>query len=196
MLEALTKRPESFGVEEITAMRAAGHERAAIEDAAAVGAVFACALRLADCLGFEVPRRAGVGLTRRYLTGAGYAPTGSRGAGPRRYAEGWAALRRATLTTPGHSPPELRERIYAWVERDARSADAEPAELPERYRRLVTKASRSAYQVSDEDIEALLHECEEGELFELIVAISTAAGATRYAIAMDALDVEPGSAGQ
>jgi hypothetical protein len=189
MLEALMRRPESFGAAQVERMREAGHDRFAIEDAVAVGTMFACITRVADALGFAYPNTPTQGMTARYLLGAGYAPAPARLAGARRYAEAWAKLEGTVQTTPGHTEPALRRRVSAWIERDARGRDAELGDLPDELRPLLAKASRNAYQITDEDIATLLGRgWHEGAVFEMVVVIAVAAGASRYAIAMDALD--------
>jgi hypothetical protein len=190
MLEELTRRPERFAAAQFERMREAGHDRRAMEDAAAVAGLFATLTRIADCLGFAYPNPSSKEMTaRRLLSAAGYGSMPAELAGPRRYAQLWADLKRAVETTPGHTEPELRQRVYAWTERDARSADAELDALPRELHTLLRKASRTAYQVADEDIDVLLeHGWKQAAVFEIVIALASSAGATRYAIAMDALD--------
>jgi alkylhydroperoxidase family enzyme len=189
MLEALMLNPERFGAEQFEPMRAAGHDRIAMEDAVAVGAMFAAITRIADCLGFEHPNTATQKMTTRYLLGVGYGPATAELVGPHRFARVWADLRHAVLTTPGHGDAKLREQVYEWIERDARRADAKLDELPRELQALVGKASRKAHAIDDEDMNALLRQgWDEAGAFEIVVAISSAAGASRYAIAMEAID--------
>jgi hypothetical protein len=189
MLEALMLHPENFGVEQFAAMREAGHDRIAMEDAIAVGAMFATITKIADCLGFEYPNSATKKMTARYLLGAGYGPSTAPLQGSRRYAKPWAELEQAVKTTPGNADPKLRQQVYAWIERDARTADASLGELPGALQGLVRKASRKAHEITDEDITGLLRQrWDEGAVYEIVVAIATAAGAVRYAIAMDVVD--------
>jgi alkylhydroperoxidase family enzyme len=190
MLEELTRRPERFAAAQLQRMHEAGHDRVAIEDAAAVAGLFATLTRIADCLGFVYPSPASKKMAAaRLLSAAGYGPMPAELRGPRRYAQLWADLKRAVETTPGQSKPELRAQVYAWIERDTRSADAVLDELPRELQTVVRKASRIAYQVSDDDVAALLEQgWTQAAVFEIVVALASAAGATRYAIAMDALD--------
>jgi alkylhydroperoxidase family enzyme len=193
MLEALMRRPESFGAavpaKEFERMREAGHDRVAMEDAVAVGTMFACITRVADSLGFAYPNAGTQAMTARRLLGAGYAPVPAELRGDRRFAEAWSSLAQAVQTTPGHAEPELRQRVFAWIDRDARRADADLDELPRELQGLVRKASRNAYTITDEDIAALLGQgWHEGAVFEIVVAIAASAGASRYSIAMDAID--------
>jgi hypothetical protein len=189
MLEVLMKRPERCGVAQLEPMRAAGHDRIAMEDAVAVGAMFACILRVADSLGFEYPNSVTQEMAARYLLGNGYGPSPGELVGARRYAKLWADLQRAVEMTSGHSKPELRRQVFVWIERDARTADAELDELPSQLHTLLLKGSRTAYQITDQDIAELLrHGWDEGAVFEIVVALATSAGATRYAIAMEAID--------
>ena len=184
------RRPESFGPAQLEPMRAAGHDRVAIEDAVAVGAMFACILRVADSLGFAYPNSITQDMAARYLLGKGYGPSPSELVGARRYAKLWGDLQQAVENTPGHTEPELRKQVYAWIERDARNADAQLSELPSDLHTLIRKGSRNAYQISDEDIAALLAKgWRDGAVFEVVVAMATSAGATRHAIAMDAIDL-------
>lgn len=181
--------PERFGPAQLKPMRAAGHDRVAMEDAVAVGAMFACILRVADSLGFAYPNSATREMAARYLLGNGYGPSPGELLGRRRYAKLWDELRQAVESTPGHTKAELRRQVFAWIERDARTADAELSELPSDLHALIGKGSRNAYQISDEDIAALLgNGWQEDAVFEIVVAMATSAGATRYAIAMDAID--------
>lgn len=183
------RRPESFGAAQVERMREAGHDRLSMEDAVAVGTMFACITRVADSLGFAYPNATSQAMTARRLLGAGYGPMPAELRGPRRFAAAWADLKRAVETTPGHAEPELRQRVFAWIERDARSADADLGELPSELHGLIRKASRNAYQITDEDIAALLEQgWHEGAVFEIVVAIAASAGASRYAIAMNAID--------
>jgi hypothetical protein len=194
MLESLMLHPESFRAEQFEAMRAAGHDRVAMEDAVAVGAMFACITRLADCLGFEHPNTQTKKMTTRYLLGAGYGPSPGQLHGPRRFAQLWAELARAVVTTPGNAKPPMRRQVYEWVERDARSGDANLRDLPQELQGLVAKGSRSAHEVTDDDITAMLRKgWDEGGVWEIIVALASSAGATRYAIAMDAIDALEGA---
>lgn len=188
LLRALMRAPEHFGPAQLERARAAGLERSAIEDAIAVGSTFACITRVADGLGFPAPNaRSRTMATKRLLGGYGAPPVERSGA--RRYAAAWDRLVRAVLTTPGHAEPALREQVFAWVERDARSADVALDELPAALHVLVRKGSRNAHTIGDEDIAALLAAgWHERAVFELILALACAAGSTRYAIAMDALD--------
>jgi alkylhydroperoxidase family enzyme len=189
MLESLMRRPESFDATQFERMREAGHDRVAMEDAVATGAMFACITRVADSLGFPHPNAATRKLAARYLLGAGYGSAPAELRGPRRFAQAWANLQRAVEATPGHAEPELRQRVFAWIDRDARGADADLDELPRDLHGLIRKVSRNAYKVTDEDIAELLGRgWHEGALFEIVVAIAAAAGASRYAIAMDAID--------
>jgi hypothetical protein len=125
----------------------------------------------------------------RYLLGRGYAPAPARLGGARRYAEAWANLERAVQTTPGHTEPDVRQRVFTWIEREARGENPELGDLPDELHTLVTKASRNAYELADEDIATLLGRgWHEGGVFEIVVGIAVAAGASRHAIAMDAID--------
>ena len=95
-------------------------------------------------------------------------------------AEGRAALQRAL------SEATLRGSSLLVVHT---APDAELSELPSDLHALIGKGSRNAYQISDEDIAALLgNGWQEDAVFEIVVAMATSAGATRYAIAMDAID--------
>lgn len=182
------RRPEQFGPAQLERACAAGLGRDAIEDAIAVGSMFACITRVADSLGFEAPNGRTRELATRRLLGGYGAPPVER-TGPRRYARAWDQLRHAALTTPGHAEPRVREQVFAWVERDARTADAELAELLPALQTLARKGSRNAFTIVDEDIAELLASgWHEGAVFEVIVALATAAGSTRHTIGMDALD--------
>lgn len=183
------RRPERVDAAPFERMREAGHDRIAMEDAVAVGTMFACITRVADSLGFPSPNAASRAMVARRLLGGGYGPMPAELRGPRRFAAVWADLKRAVETTPGHAEPELRQRVFAWIERDARSADAELGELPAELHGLIRKASRNAYEITDEDIAALLDQgWHEGAVFEIVVAIAASAGASRYGIAMEAID--------
>lgn len=188
LLRALMREPERFGAAHFERTLAAGLERDALEDAIAVGSTFACITRVADGLGFPAPgARSRTMATRRLLGGYGAPPV--ERSGTRRYAEVWARLCKAVLTTPGHAELALREQLFAWVERDARSGDASLDELPPALHVLVRKGSRNAYTITDEDIAALRGAgWHEGAVFELLVVLGCAAGSTRYAIAMAALE--------
>jgi hypothetical protein len=189
MLEALMLHPEKFHAEQFEAMRTAGHDRVAMEDAVAVGAMFACITKIADCLGFEHPNAQTKKMTSRYLLGVGYGPATAELGGERRYAKVWADLQQAVLTTPGNADPKLREQVYAWIDRDVRHADARLGELPRELQGLVGKAARNAHRLTDEDVNAPLKQgWDEGGVFEIVVALATAAGASRYALAMDVID--------
>ncbi|MFV8750720.1 hypothetical protein ACNOYE_09230 [Nannocystaceae bacterium ST9] len=186
------RRPESFAAAQVEPMRAVGHDRIAIEDAVAVGAMFACITRVADSLGFTYPNAASREMTARRLLGAGYGAPPVERHGSRRFAGAWAAMQEAVETTPGHADPELRKQVFAWIERDARTGDAPLAELPSELHVLLRKGSRNAFTITDEDIAALRGQgMHEAAVFEVVVAMAAAAGASRYAIAMDALDGAP-----
>jgi alkylhydroperoxidase family enzyme len=189
MLEALMRRPESLGVAPFERMREAGHDRISMEDAVAVGAQFACITRVADSLGFPALNLQSKKMTAVYLLGNGYALEPAQRLGPRRYAEGWANLGHAVENTPGHAEPELRRRVFAWIEADARGSEPSLDTLPFDLHPLIRKASRNAYKVTDEDIATLLGKgWHEGAVFEIVVTIAASAGSSRYAIAMDAID--------
>jgi hypothetical protein len=88
-------------------------------------------------------------------------------------------LRAAVLEGQGTVSPAERQRIAAW----SANPDQEPASqhFPEPLARLLTKITRYAYTVTDEDIEALLKAgYAEDAIFESVVSAALGTAIRRY----------------
>jgi alkylhydroperoxidase family enzyme len=72
LLEKLTLAPETFGPDDVQAVRDAGVSDAAIEDALHVQAAFNAIVRIADAFRFHVPDGAGFTAGARMLLDRGY----------------------------------------------------------------------------------------------------------------------------
>ena len=72
-LEKLTLRPAELGPADLRALRTAGLNDRAIEEAIAVAAVFNVIDRLADAFDFRLPRERDLKLASRVLLRVGYA---------------------------------------------------------------------------------------------------------------------------
>jgi alkylhydroperoxidase family enzyme len=78
-------------------------------------------------------------------------------------------LEQAVLFEPGALPPHVRQ-----------AAATTASELPEVLRRYVQKVAKSAYTVTDEDVQMLLQAgYSEEHIFELTVSAALGAGLTR-----------------
>lgn len=86
------------------------------------------------------------------------------------------AIEEAVLRGPGHSDPELRQRL------------AERRDVPEELRVLVEKIERHAYQVTDEDLAALEARYSDDERFEIVVAASLGSALLRLHAGLRALE--------
>jgi hypothetical protein len=95
-----------------------------------------------------------------------------------RFAEHRRALEDAVLRGPGHTKPALRESL----------ARGEPA--PEALQPLVEKVRARAYEVTDEDVSALMDRYGEDELFEVVVSTALGAAIARLHAGLLALEEE------
>lgn len=71
-IERLTREPETLGVEDVAALRAAGLSKRAIREAAYVVYLFSVMDRLADAFDFTMPTETQVAATGRFLNRHGY----------------------------------------------------------------------------------------------------------------------------
>jgi hypothetical protein len=92
-----------------------------------------------------------------------------------RFGELKDATAAALLRGPGASPAELRQACAR-------------GEAPDELRALVQKIDRHAYEVTDEDLEALRAKYSEDQLFEVIVAAAFGAADRRLAAGLRALE--------
>ena len=86
------------------------------------------------------------------------------------------ALEEAVLRGPGHTDPDLRQRL---VER---------REVPEHLRALLDKIERHAYMVTDEDLAVLKSRYTDDERFEIVVAASLGSALERLRAGLRALE--------
>src|SRR5262245_21754926 len=92
-----------------------------------------------------------------------------------RHEAGRRVLEDAVLRGPGHTAPELRQRV------------AERRDVPAELRALLDKIEHHAYQVTDDDVAALRSRYTEDELFEIVVAASLGSAQARLGAALRAL---------
>src|SRR5262245_45296452 len=85
-------------------------------------------------------------------------------------------LEHAVLGGPGHTDPDLRQRV------------AERRDVPEELRSLVDKIERHPYKVTDEDVAALKARYSDDQLFEIIVAASLGSALDRLRAGLRALE--------
>lgn len=91
------------------------------------------------------------------------------------HAKVFRALAEAILTTPGATQPSLRHSLEAYAA-SSTSAERAPAEVPQDLAPYVEKVTHHAFQVVDEDLDALKAAgYSEDALFE--ITLSTALGA-------------------
>ena len=93
-----------------------------------------------------------------------------------RFEQARQALEHAVLAGPGHTPPELRQRVAA--RRDA------PAEL----RPLLEKIEGEAYRVTDADLSALQAAYSDDQRFEIVVAAALGSALLRLQAGLRALE--------
>ena len=93
-----------------------------------------------------------------------------------RFAPARRAVEESVLRGPGHTDPELRQRL------------AERREVPEDLRALVDKIEARAYQVTDEDVARLKVKYTDDELFEIVVAATLGAALDRLGAGLRALE--------
>jgi alkylhydroperoxidase family enzyme len=93
-----------------------------------------------------------------------------------RFADRRRALEDAVLRGPGHTDPDLRQRV------------AERRDLPRELAALADKIERHAYQITDQDLAALKARYSEDELFEIVVAASLGSALTRLRAGLRALE--------
>lgn len=87
-----------------------------------------------------------------------------------------AALRAAVFESAGHVDPALRRAV------------AQAHEVPEPLRAYVDKLHRHAYEVTDDDVEALEHAgYSQDQLFEITVSAAVGAGLSRLERGLAAL---------
>lgn len=90
-----------------------------------------------------------------------------------------AALRAAVFESPGRVDPALRLAVA-----DARDG----RDVPEKLRAYVDKVHRHAYEVTDEDLEALARSgYSQDQLFEITVSAAVGAGLSRLERGLAAL---------
>jgi alkylhydroperoxidase family enzyme len=106
--------------------------------------------------------------------------------------EHFQQVRKAVLEGPGTTSPEERTRIAAWCS----DPDQGPASdhLPEPLAALLTKVTRYAYKVTDEDVQAVLAAgYSEDAVFEAILSAALGAATARYERGMAALRAAQGA---
>ena len=86
------------------------------------------------------------------------------------------AIEDAVLRGPGHTDPDLRQRL------------AERREVPEHLRALVDKIERHAYTVTDDDLATLKSRYTDDERFEIVVAASLGSALERLRAGLRALE--------
>ena len=86
------------------------------------------------------------------------------------------AIEEAVLRGPGHTAPELRQRV------------AERREVPEELRALLDKIERHAYQVTDEDLVVLRSRYTDDQRFEIVVAAALGSALVRLRAGLGALE--------
>jgi len=86
------------------------------------------------------------------------------------------AIEEAVLRGPGHTDPELRQRV------------AERRDVPEELRALLEKIERHAYQVTDEDLVALRSRYTDDQRFEIVVAAALGSALVRLRAGLGALE--------
>jgi|SRR5687768_13384996 hypothetical protein len=86
------------------------------------------------------------------------------------------AIEEAVLRGPGHTDPELRQRV------------AERREVPEELRALLDKIERHAYQVTDEDLVVLRSRYTDDQRFEIVVAAALGSALARLRAGLSALE--------
>jgi hypothetical protein len=93
--------------------------------------------------------------------------------------EAFQQLREAVLERPGEMSQEERQRIAAW----SANPDQEPASqhMAEPLAKVLTKVTRYAYKVTDEDIQGLLAAgFSEDAVFEAVVSAALGTAIGRY----------------
>jgi hypothetical protein len=101
-------------------------------------------------------------------------------------------LRESVLTSDGVTSPEERQKIAGW----SGNPDEGPAsqQLPEPLAKIITKVTRYAYKVTDEDIQALRETgYSEDAIFELVTSAAVGAAMRRYECGMAALRAAKGA---
>lgn len=86
------------------------------------------------------------------------------------------AIEEAVLRGPGHTDPELRQRV------------AERRDVPEELRALLDKIEHHAYQVSDDDLVALRSRYTDDQRFEIVVAAALGSALVRLRAGLSALE--------
>ncbi len=100
-------------------------------------------------------------------------------------------LRQVVLEGPGETSQEQRQRIAAW----SANPDQGPASqhIAEPLAALLTKVTRSAYKVTDEDIEGLLAAgYSEDAVFEAVISAALGTAIARYERGMAVLRAAKG----
>jgi uncharacterized peroxidase-related enzyme len=181
-LEKLTRTPNQLTVEDAQAVMQKGISSQAFEDALAVCVLFNITTRCADALGYEMLDDASFAKAAKRLLAQGYAfGKGKKPAHPdhRAMAE---AVRHAVLKEPGVTDSTLRQAM-------ARRGAGEKALLDEPYDSLAKQIGVAAYQVTDEQVAAVVkHSGSEKAAYELMVAASVGAGFYRWDKALHVFD--------
>src|SRR6185369_1643174 len=86
------------------------------------------------------------------------------------------AIEEAVLRGPGHTDPDLRQRV------------ADRRDVPEDLRALLDKIERHAYQVTDEDLVALRTRYTDDQRFEIVVAAALGSALVRLRAGLQALE--------
>jgi hypothetical protein len=100
-------------------------------------------------------------------------------------------LRQAVLDGPGALSQDERQRIAAW----SANPDQEPAsqQMDEPLAKVLTKVTRHAYKVTDEDIQGLLDAgYAEDAVFEAVISAALGTAIGRYERGMAALRATKG----
>ena len=97
-------------------------------------------------------------------------------------------LRDAVLTRPGVTDTKLRQAIEAFSATYGGRSNTQAEEIPPALRPYVEKVARSAYKVTDEDIQALQQAgYSEDAIFEITVSAALGAGLARLERGLAAL---------
>lgn len=185
LLECMTRRPLELDAGFVQSLRARGLDDAAIDGAGRVSLRYNFINRMADAFDFPIPTDAQRARIAKILNSMGRrARAGDDDTlawmrdddgciRPQALAHG----RRHLLSAPGHTSPELRRSIEAFMTGQWGVDRPNAPEIPDELSLFLKKLARAAYKITDADIDGLLaFGYDKDKLFEITAVGAFAIG--------------------
>lgn len=169
-LEAFVKAPDTITKAQVTTLLQHGISAEELEDAIAVVALFSITVRCANAFNFKLLNDADQSQAAKRMLTQGYVFGKGKPEGRADHPALAGELRSCTLEGPGLTEPGLRQAM-------AKRASGGPALTEPVYDNLALQIGQSAYKVTDEQVEKVIHKTgNEKAAFELMTAAAVGAG--------------------